>query len=226
MNWLVKFFTSSLGKKLVMSLTGLFLISFLLAHLAGNLQLLKGDGGEAFNIYADFMSTNPLIQGIAKGLYLFILIHTIQGFVLLSQNRKAKGKKYAVSSNQGGWASRNMGLLGTLILAFLFLHMGDFWWKIKSGVEHEMITYEGMSHAVKNVYEKVETSFRNPAIVLAYMIGLVALTFHLLHGFQSAFQTLGLNHKKYTPIIKGLGVAFSILVPAGFAIICLIMFIS
>ncbi|MDX1684388.1 MAG: succinate dehydrogenase cytochrome b subunit [Saprospiraceae bacterium] len=230
MNWLVKFFTSSIGRKVIMSLTGLFLVTFLIVHLAGNLQLLYDDEGKAFNIYAHFMSTNAFIQFIAKGLYLFIILHTIQGLMIWSQNRSARSEKYAVTSREKSlWSSRHMALLGTLVLAFLFLHMGDFWFKIKFDPEAwkgAMVAYDSIDYQVKDVYSKVELSFAQPWIVVAYLIGLVALAFHLQHGFQSAFQTLGLRHSKYTPTIKALGNLFAIILPVGFAIIPLYMFFS
>lgn len=211
-----------------MSLTGLFLVSFLIVHLVGNLQLLYSDEGEAFNIYTEFMSTNGLIQLISKGLYVFIVLHAIQGLVLWSQNRKAKGSKYAVKTSENAkWASKNMALLGTLVLAFLFLHMGDFWFKIKFDPDvFEMVSYDGIDQPIKDAYRQVQLTFENPMIVLAYLIGLIALGFHLQHGFASAFQTLGLRHPKYTPIIEGLGKLFAIILPLGFAIIPLYMFFT
>ena len=134
MSWVTSFLTSSIGRKLIMSLTGLFLITFLIVHLLGNLQLLVDDGGVAFNAYAKFMTTNPLIKITSYGLYFFILLHTVVGIMLWSKNKSAKGSKYAVSpKGQEGvtWASKNMALLGTLVFAFLLLHMGDFWWNMK-----------------------------------------------------------------------------------------------
>lgn len=226
MNWIVRFLESSIGKKVIMSLTGLFLITFLVVHLSGNFTLLRQDGGEAFNIYTQFMSTNPLIQFVSKGLYFFILLHTVQGLLLWSKNRKAKGSTYAVKTTQNAsWASKNMALLGTLILFFILIHMGDFWFKIKFQPDtFEMVQYAGMTHPIKNAYAQVALSFSNPLIVLCYILGLVALAFHLIHGFQSAFQTLGLRHKKYTPIIEGAGKIIGILIPLGFAIFPLFFF--
>lgn len=220
MNWLSNILTSSIGRKLIMSLTGLFLITFLIAHLLGNLQLLADDGGVAFNVYAKFMTSNPLIKFISYGLYFFILLHTVIGIVLWSKNKKAKGSKYAVSPKHQSdvtWASKNMALLGTFILAFLFLHMGDFWWKMKFTNEIPMVNIDG--DQIKDLYGKVKASFSELWIVIAYVFGLIVLAFHLWHGFQSAFQTLGLNHPKYTPLIKGLGKIFSIVVPAAYAVI-------
>lgn len=217
MSWFTSFITSSIGKKLLMSLTGLFLILFLTVHLIGNLQLLKNDNGEAFNQYAYFMTHNPLIMMISYGNYFFILLHAVLGIFLWSKNKSAKGSKYAVSnSRETTWASKNMALLGTLILAFIFIHMGDFWWKMKTD-QTNIVTYGDLQ--VKDLYEKVAISFKEWWIVLIYLIGLLVLAFHLNHGFSSAFQTLGINHSKYTPIIKFLGSAYSILVPLGFAVL-------
>ena len=219
MKWLVTFFGSGIGKKLLMSLTGLFLILFLVVHLIGNLQLLNDDGGMSFNVYARFMTTNPLIKTIGYGNYFFIILHAFVGLSLAIYNKGAKGQKYAVSnSNKTSWASKNMALLGTLILAFIFIHMGDFWLKMKMG-QLPLISYPGIDGEMKDLYFRVSEAFKNPLLVGSYVIGMVILSFHLLHGFQSAFQTLGINHRKYTPAIKAIGVAYAILIPLGFAII-------
>jgi len=202
MKWLINFFTSSIGRKLIMSLTGLFLIL----------------------TYAYFMTTNPLIKFVAIGNYIFIALHAIIGLLIWSKNRAAKGSKYAVRSNADvTWASKNMALLGTLILAFIFIHMGDFWWKMKMDTV-PYVTVEGMDVQVKDLYSKVAHTFSNPLMVAAYVIGLLTLSFHLWHGFQSAFQTLGLNHPKYSPLIKGLGKLYAVIVPLGFAVIPLYYF--
>lgn len=224
MKWIIEFFTSSIGRKLIMSLTGLFLILFLIVHLVGNLQLLKGDEGMAFNQYAYFMTSNPLIKTISYGLYFFIILHTIVGLYLWNKNRKSKGIKNAVSTGANStWASKNMALLGTLIFAFLLIHMGDFWLKMKLN-QTPMVTYDGQSY--KDLYALVVITFEKPLFVIAYIIGMVVLAFHLWHGFQSAFQTLGLNHKKYTPIIQALGKIYAIVVPLGFVIIPIIMYLT
>lgn len=218
MNWITKFFDSGIGKKLLMSLTGLFLIIFLVVHLVGNLQLLKDDAGASFNIYAHFMTTNPFIKFTSYGLYFFILLHAVAGLWIAVANKAAKGSRYAVSHNHGsGWASSNMALLGTLILAFLLIHMGDFWFKMKFTDQLSMVSYENYAHEVKNLYERVSIAFSQLWIVVVYVIGMIVLAFHLWHGFQSAFQTLGINHHKYTPIIKTVGKVFSVVVSAAFA---------
>ncbi len=225
MKWLTNFLTSSIGRKLIMSLTGLFLITFLVVHLIGNFQLLYDDGGEAFNAYAYFMTHNPLIKIVSIGLYAFILFHAIQGIMIALKNRRAKGTRYAVSTKENtSWPSRHMALLGTLILAFLLIHMGDFWLKMKLD-QLDMVSYDSLEEPVKDLFKQVAIAFENPIIVVIYVVGQLVLALHLWHGFQSAFQTLGLNHKKYTPIIQGLGKLYSILVPLGFALIPLYQFL-
>ena len=222
MSWITDFFTSSIGRKIIMSLTGFFLILFLLVHLVGNLQLLAGDGGEAFNVYAYFMTHNPVIMTISYGLYFFILLHTLVGIAIWWKNKKAKGQKNAVVTSVGSsWASKNMALLGSLIFVFILIHMGDFWLKMKLD-QVQYATYDGISY--KDLYAQCIVTFSEPIFVIGYVIGMVVLAFHLWHGFQSAFQTLGISHSKYTPIIKGLGRIYAILVPLGFAIIPVYMY--
>ena len=224
MKWLTNFLTSSIGRKLVMSLTGLFLIVFLKIHLLGNLQLLANDGGEAFNTYAYFMTHNPLIKVVSIGLYFFIIVHAVQGLLLALKNRAARKSRYAVNtSDNSSLPSRHMALLGSLVLAFLFIHMGDFWWKMKMDML-PTVTYAGIDEPVKDLYFRVAEAFGNPLIVAAYIIGQIALAMHLWHGFQSAFQTLGVNHKKYTPAIKLIGKLYAVIVPTGFALIPLYHF--
>lgn len=218
MHWITRFFDSGIGKKLLMSLTGLFLIIFLIVHLAGNLQLIRDDNGEAFNTYAHFMTTNPLIKFVSYGLYFFILLHAVAGILIAFTNKKAKGSRYAVNHNHGSnWAAGNMALLGTLILAFLLIHMGDFWFKMKFTDQLALVSYDSYPHEVKNLYERVSSAFGQLWIVIVYVVGMIVLSFHLWHGFQSAFQTLGINHPKYTPLIKTLGKIYAIMIPAAFA---------
>lgn len=227
MNWIVRFLTSSLGQKYVMSLTGLFLISFLIVHLSGNLQLMADDKGESFNIYAAFMSHNFIIRIISIGLYTFIVLHAIQGILLAIKNRNAKGSKYKKGEPAGAsWAAKNMALLGVLIFAFLCFHMGDFWWKMRFTDDLAMVTYPGRLEPVEDIYAHVNIKFQEMWIVIIYLIGVVALAFHLIHGFQSAFQSLGLNHRKYTPVIKAIGIIFSIVICAGFALIPIYMYLN
>lgn len=217
MKWIIDLFASTLGRKLLMALTGLFLISFLVVHLIGNLQLLKADNGEAFNRYAEFMGHNTLIQIIAKGNFFFIFLHIIISLILTLRNRDARGPE-GYRSNKGKkssiWASRNMGVLGTLILIFLVIHLRHFWGESKFGTL-EPAVYGGETFG--NLQAVVNYWFSIGWYVALYVFCMIALAFHLWHGFQSAFQTLGLNHPKYNPIINFVGKAFAIIVPALFA---------
>lgn len=226
MKWIITFLGSSIGRKLIMSLTGLFLITFLPVHLIGNIALLFGDDGASFNAYADFMTSFLPIKLISFGLYFFIILHAVQGLVIYFGNKKAKSTKTSISTNaNSSWASKNMALLGILILAFLCIHMGDFWLKMKTG-GLDTVMIAGQEHGVADLYSRVNVAFDQWWIVLIYVLGMIALAFHLMHGFQSAFQTLGINHKKYTPIINFLGIGYSIIIPFGFALIPIIMYFT
>ncbi len=216
---------SSLAKKYWMSLTGLFLCLFLIGHLAGNLQLLLSFGAEArdqFNGYAVFMTTNPLVKILSYLTYFSILFHAVDGILLAVQNAKARKVKYAYSkpSANSTWMSRNMAMLGTLILAFIIMHMAQFW-----GVMHfgHLPTYQLDGKEMKDLYSLVIYFYGDKSLGLVwsfvYLIGLIALSLHLMHGFQSAFQSVGLRHAKYTSLIKKVGMGFAVLVPLLFAII-------
>ena len=226
MSWFSHFLTSSIGKKLIMSLTGLFLIIFLLVHLVGNLQLFANDGGLAFNLYTEFMTTNPLIKTVSYLLYFFILLHTVQGIALMMANRKARGVKgYAVKVTQAkstsSFASSNMGRLGVIIFIFIALHLYQFWLQMKMGNVAE-VTVDGKN--IADLYTIVAATYANLTFVIIYVLSMVVIGIHLFHGFQSAFQTLGLNHKKYTPLIQGIGKIYAVVVPFGFAAIPLVMY--
>ncbi len=248
MNWLTNFLKSSIGKKLLMSLTGLFLCSFLIVHVSGNIQLFRNDGGYAFNHYTAFMSSNPIIRFISYGLYTTIVFHAFWGLYLVSQNKKARPVQYAAYDGKANshWTSRWMGVLGTILLVFIVFHMWDFWGTYKFGevpytqYERNLVTgvteyhhYEGEMHTkveqfiegevevtiMKDLYREVQSAFSNWWIVLFYVISMAAMSFHLYHGFSSAFQTLGVNHKKYNGFIKGFGVlVFGIAIPVLFAL--------
>lgn len=219
---------SSLSRKYAMALTGLFLCLFLVGHLLGNLQLFVGgeEGREAFNNYAQFMTTNPLIKVISYLTYAGIIFHIVDGFVLTIQNRKARPVKYVVEKGNlnSSWASRNMAVLGTILLVFLVSHMQSFWYVMHFG-DIEII------NGVKDLHS-VTLDFFNPAInnlagVMTglYVFAMLSMAFHLNHGFQSAFQSMGINHPTYTPVINFVGKAFSILIPAGFASLPIYLFI-
>ncbi len=215
----VGLFKSSLGRKYLMALSGLFLCTFLIVHCIGNMQLFKDDGGQAFNEYTYFMTHNPLIKIVAYVNYALILLHVINGFILLSANKKARPQAYANvdQSKSSTWSSRNMGILGTLILVFLIVHMRSFWFEMKFG-SIPLINYDGSEIAYKDMYKIVVEAFTQAWYVTLYVICMIALAFHLFHGFQSAFQTFGINHHRYTPVIKVIGVGvFAIIIPALFA---------
>lgn len=212
MSWVVNFFSSSVGKKVIMSLTGLFLCLFLVVHMSGNFLLLQDDGGVAFNEYSHFMTNFAPIKVISVTTFGLILFHIFVGFYLTFFNKKARPVKYAVSKPSNSWASRNMALLGTIILFFLVVHLKSFWFEMKFGV----VPLDGSGN--KDLYKIVYEAFSQAWYVAIYLVSLVAIGFHLSHGFQSAFQSLGLNHGKYTPFLKGFGWLFSIGIPLGFAI--------
>jgi succinate dehydrogenase / fumarate reductase cytochrome b subunit len=223
MNWFTKLLTSTLGRKLFMALTGLFLILFLVIHLIGNLQLLKEDEGHAFNVYAKFMTSNPLIKTVSYVNYACIIIHVIWALLLTRKNYAARGvERYAVSKNSSPWTSRNMGILGTLILIFLVIHLQGFWYQMHwGGIPTK--NYDGED--VKDLFATVDFAYTQPLWVIIYVVSMVALAFHLWHGFASAFQTLGVNHLKYNPVISFVGKAFAIIVPALFALIPIWMYL-
>jgi|TARA_B110000093_G_C12957393_1_gene405539 succinate dehydrogenase / fumarate reductase cytochrome b subunit len=213
---------SSLSKKYVMALTGLFLCLFLVGHLVGNLQLfIPGEEGVVtFNEYAKFMTSNPAIKILSYLTYAGIIFHMLDGFYLTIQNRKARPVKYVVEkgSANSSWSSRNMALLGTILLVFLVTHMSNFWYVMHFELP---IPVDG---GVKDLHHVVMTFFspeNQYALVctILYVVAMVSMGLHLWHGFQSAFQSLGVNHPKYTPLVKKFGAAFSILVPAAFAAI-------
>ena len=216
MTWVTKTLNSTLGRKLIMALTGLFLILFLTGHVSGNMLLFKGDGGQAFNMYAKFMTTNPAVKLLSYLTYISVLGHIIYSIALSQHNKSARPVPYSTSngSSNSAWSSRNMGVLGTIILIFLVVHLQGFWAQMHWG-EVPLITYEGEEY--KNLFLIVSEAFKQEWLVALYVLSMIFLGFHLSHGFTSAFQTLGINHKKYSPAIKAIGTAYSIFVPALFA---------
>ncbi len=258
---------SSLAKKYWMAFTGLFLCLFLSGHLAGNLQLIFSDALH-FNQYALFMTTNPAVKILSYITYISILFHAIDGILLTVQNRKARPIGYAkTDGSSSSFSSRNMAVLGTIILVFIVTHMVNFWavmhfdknmplqtvsigqagqqqefylttdggYLPKAQVDQQMIKIENrteffdaaanvkIKEGYKDLHKITVAFFKDPKTgliaTILYVIAMITLAFHLLHGFQSAFQTLGLNNPKYTPAIKKFGAAFAIIVPLLFAII-------
>lgn len=216
MSWVTKTLSSTLGRKLIMGLTGLFLILFLTGHVSGNLLLFKGDDGQAFNIYAKFMTTNPAVKILSYLTYISIIGHVIWSIWLTRQNKAARPVGYAESkaSTNSTWSSRNMGILGTIILIFLVVHLQGFWYEMHWG-NVPTVTYDGEEY--KDLFSIVTFAFQNELLVAGYVIAMGFLGFHLSHGFASAFQTLGLSHKKYSPAIETVGKIYCVVVPAVFA---------
>ncbi len=216
MSWFTDTFGSSIGRKLLMSLTGFFLILFLTVHLLGNLAIFSDDGGLAFNAYAVFMGHNPLIKVVSYALYISILAHAIIAVWLWIDNKLARPVGYAVSkaNENSTWASRSMMLLGSIVFIYVVIHLKDFWWQYKMGGNY---VFGIDTNGNRDLYELVITQFQSPLTLIIYLLGLIALSIHLWHGFESAFQTLGLQHNRYTPAIKLVGKLYAILVPSGFA---------
>jgi len=204
-------FKSSLGKKLVMGITGLFLISFLLVHCFLNSLIFLNDGGETFNLGAEFMSKNWIIRAMEIVLFGGLLWHIIQAAILTRENKKARPLAYAVSnpSANSKWYSRSMGLLGTILLIFLIIHLRHFW--VVSRFTDEITSGR------ETLFNEMKEVFSQLWVVILYCLAMVSLGYHLLHGFKSAFQTLGWNHVKYNSIIEKTGVIFSIVLPVLFA---------
>ncbi len=204
------FLKTSIGKKIVMGITGLFLTTFLIIHVSINACIYFNDGGKTFNAAADFMSHNPVIRILEIGLLAGLLIHMIQALRLTMENKKARPIAYAKIDGAANskWYSRSMGVLGSLLLIFFVVHFANFWFPTKVAVftNHEHNSFESMKLVFDQWY-----------FVAIYLVGVGALCYHLLHGIQSAFQTLGINHKNYTPAIKSFGVWFSIIVSLLFA---------
>jgi len=250
-------FNSSLGKKLIMALTGLFLCTFLIVHLGGNLLLFKHDDGYAFNAYANFLTHFPPIEVIAYILYLCILVHTLYAIILTTKNRRARPIGYAeTASDNATWQSKNMGLLGSILFLFLVIHMGDFWYSYKytdrvgykeyrtdlSSGNTQSVEFVPSSKnfensvsaennieivRVKDLHARVASSFSNVWYVIFYVIAMVAVSFHLKHGFQSAFRTLGWTHRKYTPIVEFIGTwFFAVIMPIGFALMPIVYYFT
>nr|WP_295873590.1 succinate dehydrogenase cytochrome b subunit [uncultured Chitinophaga sp.] len=227
MKW-SQFFNTSIGKKLLVGATGLFLCSFVIVHLAGNFQLLYNDEGKAFNAYAQFMGHNGLIQFIAWGLKVVIIIHALIALKLTFSNRAARPVKYAINpGNQtSSWFSRQMAIMGSILLIFIVIHLANFWGKFHY-TEMPTRTYEGIHEPLKDLYALSYETFQNVWLVILYVVGMIGLSFHLIHGFKSAFQTFGLNHKKYNGLINFVGVwIFGILIPIGFALIPIVIYLK
>jgi succinate dehydrogenase / fumarate reductase cytochrome b subunit len=226
MNW-SELFTSSVGKKFVMGLTGIFLISFLVVHVGINSCIWAMDGGEMFNKAAHFMGATVVIRIMEVGLFLGIFLHIIQGLVLTFQNRKRRSIGYQVPMGNKGskWYSRSMGLLGTIILIFFIVHWKNFW--IPSRFQDmQEVTINGI--AMHDLFGLMKDTFTkgNEWLVILYVVACISLSYHLLHGFQSAFRSLGVHNQRYLGLLNAIGVGFAVIVPLAFAMMPISMYFN
>jgi succinate dehydrogenase / fumarate reductase cytochrome b subunit len=217
--------SSGVAKKIWMAVTGLSLILFLVVHATINGMIWFNDGGVTFNWWAHFMGHNLIIRTMEIGLFVLFLVHIIDGLYIAFQNRRARPVRYAAekASASSRWYSRSMALLGTLILLFLVIHLAHFWVKSRR-IVGSLDAYGVDADGQENLYALMVELFQIPWVVVVYILGCFALFWHLLHGFKSAFQTLGMNHGRFNQLIYVSGVAFSIVVSLAFAMMPVSMF--
>jgi succinate dehydrogenase / fumarate reductase cytochrome b subunit len=224
MKW-SEFFTSSVGKKLIMALTGISLIIFLVVHAGLNACIWANDGGEMFNKAAHFMGATVVIRIVEIGLFAGIFLHIIQGYLLTAKNSSHRAVGYSVNYGNAGskWYSRSMGLLGTLILIFLILHWVHFWIPSRiTGVEETFID----NKPIHDLFTLMKTTFASLWVVVVYVLACISLAYHLMHGFQSAFRTLGVHNNRYITLIKTTGYGFAIIIPLVFAMMPITMYLG
>ena len=205
MNWMIQTLWSSIGKKLLMALTGLAFCGFLAGHLAGNLTIYGGQ--DAFNSYAESLhALGPVLTVMEWGLLVFAVVHVCTGLTLFYQNFKARSSRYVVNKKAGGRTigSATMPYTGVLLLGFVVLHLLNFHFVDKTNT---------------TIYQIVAQTFANPVYAVIYILAMIVAAVHVSHGLWSAFQTIGLNHLKYMPFIMALSLFFSLAVGFGFGII-------
>ena len=214
---------STLSRKILICLTGLFLSFFLLIHFLGNLQLFlpREQAHLQFNAYSHFLSGNMLIKIISYVLYASIILHALDGLIITLKN-KMTGATYQVDrrGRASMWYSRNMGILGSLVLIFLVIHFKNFWYVYKFG----SLPLDSNGH--KDLYILVVSVFQEWWYVLIYILAMVALCYHLVHGIYSATRTLGLYHPKYVKWLKTVGITYSIIICTGFALMPIYIFLT
>ena len=211
MGWFIQFSNSSIGKKFVMAVTGSFLIIFLIVHLIGNLTLYLGE--EAFNDYVLALdAVKPLIRIIELVLLAAFVFHIFNGVRLWLENKRANPKKYAINvgSDNSTFFSRTMFVTGSIVFIFLVIHLITFFYRFN------FFDPEGLANHHR-YFDIVIGFLQMPWYAVLYIIAMILLGFHLNHGFQSAFQTFGWNHKKYTPMIKAIGTIYAIVMAVAFA---------
>jgi succinate dehydrogenase / fumarate reductase, cytochrome b subunit len=218
-------FTYSIGRKLIVALAGIFLILFLLVHLGINITLILCETTKPFNIAAHFMGTNIIVKIFEVILFGGIVIHIIYTLILQVQNWLARPIRYRIPNfAQLSFFSKFQIHTAAIILVFLGIHLTNFYFKSRFG-ELEEISYDGIKY-LPDLGSLVIQKFQIPGFVILYIAFFIFLAFHLLHGFQSAFQTLGLNHQSYTPFIKTLGVVYSLIVFTGFTAIPIVIYFT
>ncbi len=221
-------FTSSVGKKWVMALTGLFLIIFLVVHAGINACIWANDGGEMFNKAAHFMGSTVLIRIAEIGLFLGIFLHILQGYILEIQNRSKRKQGYSVPMGNKGskWYSRSMALLGTILLIFFILHWWHFWVPARFIGHPELTETTTGTVEMHNMYNLMQFTFRELWVVIVYVFACFSLCWHLIHGFQSAFRTVGVSNSKYVSLIQNVGIGYSIIISLAFAMMPVSMYLG
>lgn len=222
------FLSVAIGRKFIVSISGLFLMMFICVHLGANLLLIFDDSGELFNQGANFMATNPFIRIMEPVLALGFLIHIVWSFYVSYKNYKARPVRYAQSnaSYSSSWASRNMFVLGSLVLAFLVIHLWNFYYVIKFNYE-SMLSTEIDGVVMHDTYTLVAGLFKaSMGYCIVYIIGGLLLGLHLSHGFWSSFQTIGFSNKIWLSRLQFIGQIFAVIVAAGFSIIPLYFMIK
>jgi succinate dehydrogenase / fumarate reductase cytochrome b subunit len=218
-------FTYSIGRKLIMALMGIFLCAFLVVHLGINLTLIFSSTTETFNKAAHFMGTNPVIKVMEIGLFGGILLHMLYAAILTVKNWVARPVGYKVGNNQQlSFFSKYMVHTAVIVTIFIVLHLFDFYVKAKFLGEAPEVVYGGKPY--HDLGTLVIERFHISWVVGFYLVALFGLGFHLIHGFQSAFQTIGLNHPVYTPIIKGIGYVYALAVTVGFMAIPVVVYFT
>lgn len=221
MIWFIK---NSVTRKNLMALTGLFLSFFLIVHLAGNLQLLlpEAQAKLQYNSYSELLGGNQIVIAISFVLYACIILHTADAIYLAVKRKRANGVSYSRDrrGRASTWYSRHMMALGIIIFVFLVIHFKDYWYRYKFG---ELPLDENGN---KDLYTLVVVSFEQLCYVILYIIAIVALGYHLLHGVFSAHRTIGLYHPAYNSMIKVLGIIFAVVITIGYIIIPVFIYIN
>ena len=209
---------SSIIKKLSMALSGLFLIIFLTQHLLINLTSIFPDNGQTFNVISHFMGYNPIVQFVLQPILIFgVCFHFIMGFFLEIQNRKARSQKYAMFKTRASWASKNMIISGLVILSFLFLHFYDFW---IPEINYKYINIGAVDSS--RYFEELVHKFQDDIFrTIIYCVAFLFLGIHLLHGFSSSFQTMGLS-EKHLKTVRIISNSFAFIITFGFMLIAIV----